>query len=129
MEQKEKTYTTDLSKADAKSLETLTKLEKTPSVELIISSQDGKILGTFNCGVNPQLAKLLSVTSQADDPQNPVEPQKDTLLPLGQDFYTVTKDYVLSVRGTFFPTRTLQDIDLLAKTMPDTACYTFVVSY
>ncbi len=121
--------TLSISTPEPKPTENLTKLEKLPSVELIITDLSGRVLGTFSSGINPNLAHMLSDASQMDDPNCPVIHDKEVLTVLGQDFYVVTREYVLMSRGAFYPRKLMDDIRQLEKSMPETARYTFVVSY
>ncbi len=113
---------------DKKESPPLTKVELAPFVELIVTDSEGRVLSTFGSN-NAPLASVLSTASKADDQFNPVKKDKEALTALGQDFYRVDRTYVLMVRGTFFPAKTMAEITELEKTMPETAQYTFVVSY
>lgn len=107
---------------------TLTRVERTRFVELIISNNDGRILGSFG-GDNDMLASVLTRAAQMDDMASPVDKDTEVLTSLGQDFFTVTRDFVLAVRGTYYPIKTWKEILELEKSMPETARYTFVVNY
>ncbi len=104
-------------------------IEKLPSVEMVITGNEGDVLGTFSFGVNPQLASWLSRADQIDDPKKPVRRNKEALLVLGQSIFVVEREYALMLRVMAYPTRTQLEIMELAKTMPETAIYTLVVSY
>jgi hypothetical protein len=109
--------------------ESLTKTEKQPTVSLIITDNTGAVLDSIPASVNAELAARLFKASRFDDPDKPVRRDENTLSVLGKDFYVVSRDYVLLIRGIFYPERTWSDITAMEKTMPATATYTFAVAY
>lgn len=105
-----------------------TKLEKLPSVELIINGAEGGTLNTFSFGVNPGMAAWLNQSCQMDDPDCPVKKQT-ALMSLGQDIFEVTREFVLFTVGMAYRPRSVTEIRNLMRNMPETATYQFVVSY
>ena len=96
-----------------------------PHVQLVVTDAQGSILGTLSAE-NAQLSQILSM---APGLGFPVAKQTDhTLWPLGQDLYTVSREYVLSVRG-YFTQLTWPEIQAIENLLPATAQFSFVVSY
>lgn len=102
----------------------ITKVETVPQLQLIITNSGGDVLGLIWGGPNPGLAMILSEMSAIDEVD--VTRQENSLTPLGNDFYRISRDMLLSISGAL----TLGPIDFnkLQKQFPDGAIYTIVVS-
>lgn len=104
-------------------METITPIETIAHVDLVVTTNTGAVLFTMG-GDNPALAKTLAHAHQL--PGFPVK-KMESLRPLGQDCYEVSREFVLAVRGTFLMS-TWQEIVELDKALPGVATYTFVVT-
>ena len=96
-------------------------------VELIVASPDGTALNTV-CSENPELAALLvrmhEVAESTGAPIRRMEP----MMALGQNVFSVDRSLVLSLLGCFY-TKSWAELQALPRDLPETAVYTFVVSY
>lgn len=101
----------------------LTPIELQPHVEVVVTSNDGAVLCTLS-GENGPLAQALAMAAQVDG--FPVT-KLDSFMPLGQDCYSVSREFVLSVRGTFL-SLAWKDIETLGRHFPETAKYHMVVT-
>jgi len=103
---------------------TLTPLDTVPSVFMIIHDQDG-VRGMYG-GDNLVLAKLIS--QAVDRFPDHVKRRQDPIIPLGQDIYDVTWEFLLMVRGAF-TFLTPNDVFQFDKVMPESLRYSFVVTH
>lgn len=112
------------------SKETITALHATPKrpfVELLISSSTGTVLNTIT-SENPELAKLLTkLADVAETSGFPIE-KVAPLMPLSQDIFKVDRALVLGLLGALY-SRSWKDVQEMPKNFPETAVYTFVISY
>lgn len=111
--------------ADSSALE---KIKSVPSVQLIISSREGRIIGAMG-GENSHFPSILREFSQRSETDEfKVDRHEDTLTGLGQDIYSAPRDFVIKTCAlmTFL---SVSDIKKLDSQLPWDAVYTFIVSY
>jgi len=97
-----------------------------PFIALIITDRDGSVLGYVagEDGHQGALAKHLSDSSQDEDDR--VAKVNDSLTPLGQDTYIVTREFLV---GSWSHIRNWENASSLAKILPQECVCTFVVNY
>ena len=100
------------------------KIDRCPSVHLIISDPKGNVLGVLG-GESRGLSLLVEQFSKLDG--FPIKKQESGLL-VGQDVYTIPREFLSSFVGAlgFLSWAEIQD---LPKTVPASANLTLVVSY
>ena len=98
-----------------------------PFVELLIADASGAVLNTVS-GENPELAKLLvRLADVAESGGFPIK-KLPPLMALGQDIFRVDRELVLTLLGGLY-SKTWKEIKEMPSNFPETAIYTFVVSY
>lgn len=106
---------------------TLHKTQTRPFIELIVTSSDGRVLNTIT-SENPELAKLITrVAETSETNQFPIT-KGEPIMPLGQDIFFASRELVLALLGGFYA-KNWKEIQEMPKNFPETAKYTFVVSY
>lgn len=97
---------------------------KHPFVEMIVINSDGAPINTF-CGENAPLSQILVTACKVGSPYvKSINP----LMPLGQNIYLVDREYAQSYVRTFAD-KLSKDIEDIARNMPETARYYFVVTF
>lgn len=110
-----------------KPIDTLHPSPKRPFVELIVAASDGQILNTI-CSDNPELARLLvRLAEVGGDGRFPIV-KLSPLMSLGQDIFKVDRPLVLMLLGALY-SKTWTEVQEMPKNFPETANYTFVISY
>lgn len=100
---------------------------KRPFVELVVASSDGTVLNTI-CGENPELAKLLiRLAEVSEDGGFPIR-KLNPLMPLGQDIFKVERALLIMLLGGLY-SKNWAEVQMMPKNFPETATYTFVISY
>lgn len=100
---------------------------KRPFVELIVSASDGQVLNTI-CADNPELARLLARLAEVGGNGGFPIVKLNPLMSLGQDIFKVERPLVLMLLGALY-SKTWTEVQEMPKNFPETAVYTFVVSY
>lgn len=98
-----------------------------PFVELVIAEATGSILNTVS-GENPELAKLLvRLADVAESGGFPIK-KMPPMMALGQDIFRAERELVLMLLGGLY-SKTWKEIKEMPSNFPETAIYTFIVSY
>ena len=108
-------------------VEQLHKTQTRPFIELIISNRNGGVLNTIT-SENPELAKLINKLAETAETNGFPISKGEPIMPLGQDIFYVGRELVLSLIGGLY-SKTWKEIQEMPKNFPETAHYTFVVSY
>ncbi len=100
---------------------------KRPFVELLIASSTGTVLNTIT-SENPELARLLTKLAEVAETNGfPIE-KVGPLMALGQDIFKVDRALVLGLLEAMY-SKSWKDVQEMPKNFPETAVYTFIVSY
>lgn len=98
-----------------------------PFVELIIADANGTVLNTVS-GDNPELAKLLARLADVAESGGFPFKKLTPIMALGQDIFRADRALVLMLLGGLY-SKTWGEIKEMPSNFPETAVYTFVVSY
>lgn len=100
---------------------------KRPFVELLIASSAGTVLNTIT-SENMELAKLITKLAEVAETNGFPIKKVDPLMALGQDIFQVDRALVLMLLGALY-SKPWKEVQEMPKNFPDTAVYTFIVSY
>ena len=112
----------------------MVKVEVPRAVYLVITDQAGAVRGLVG-SINPLMADLVLALSKADGSdaglsEQVVRVNTDTqIMALGQDCFTVSRDFLLHSRALLFPALAWMEITHVDRKFPSGMNYTVVISY
>lgn len=106
----------------------LQKIPTVPSVRFIISDKEGNILGEMGGDSIHLAAMLREYSDRPEGDKLRAVKREGTITGLGQDIYSVPREFVINMKGLFTFLSSSEILNLGVQ-LPWTATFTFVVSY
>jgi hypothetical protein len=104
---------------------TFTEIDVAPYVILVITDHDGAVLGVIS-GESRGMPKLLRDVHETGGEDSPVRLKADSLTPLGQDIYTVSREFLLGLKSVMWNWDGAKELE---KILPIECCCTLIVNY